>query len=174
MTVAAWSRAFVVGAVLAFAGAAILAQARPEQARPATAARPSAQKARPAPVKLPAAVEAAFTKAYPQAQIKNVSHETEEGVEQYEIESINSGLGLDVNYKPDGTLLVVEEEVRAADVPAAVMAAITARYPQAKIVRPERATERGTISYEISVKGAPVKSVQLTPEGKWISPKPGK
>jgi hypothetical protein len=94
--------------------------------------------------------------------------------EQYEIESINSGLGLDVNYKPDGTLLVVEEEVRAADVPAAVMAAITARYPQAKIVRPERATERGTISYEISVKGAPVKSVQLTPEGKWISPKPGK
>jgi len=38
----------------------------------------------------------------------------------------------------------------------------------------ERATEGKTTYYEISLKGAPVKSVQLTPDGKWISPKPGK
>src|SRR5215831_5909646 len=66
-------------------------------------------------VKLPPVVEAAFKKAYPNATIKNVSHETEDGVEQYEIESTNGGHGLDVNYKPDGTLIVIEEEVAAAD-----------------------------------------------------------
>jgi hypothetical protein len=69
-------------------------------------------------VRLPAAVEAAFRKAYPQARIKNIIHETEDGQEQYEIESVDHGLELDVNYKPDAT--------------------------------------------------------ELTPEGKWISPKPGK
>jgi hypothetical protein len=175
MTVTSWSRAFVMSTMVAVAGATVLAQAKPvEPAKPATPARPAAEKAKPAPVKLPAAVEAAFKKAYPRAQIKNVSHETEEGVEQYEIESINGGLTLDVNYKPDGTVLVVEEQVAVAEVPAAVVAAISARYPKAAIVRPERMTEKGVTSYEISLKGAPVKSVQLTPEGTWISPKPGK
>jgi hypothetical protein len=124
-------------------------------------------------VKLPAVIEAAFKKAYPNATIKNVSHETEDGVEQYEIESTNAGHGLDVNYKPDGTLIVIEEEIAAADVPAAVTAAIAARYPKAAITTRERATEKTRTYFEIGLKGAPVKEVQLTADGKWISPKPG-
>jgi hypothetical protein len=59
-------------------------------------------------------------------------------------------------------------------VPEAVTAAIFARYPQATLLLRERATEGGSTSYEISLKGAPAKSVQLTSEGKWISPKPAK
>jgi len=127
-----------------------------------------------APVKLPAAVEAAFKKSYPNATIKHVSHETEDGVEQYEIESTNAGRGLDVNYKPDGTLIVVEEEIAAADVPAAVTSAIAARYPKAVITSRERATEKTRSYFEIGLKGAPVKAVQLTADGKWISPTPEK
>lgn len=125
-------------------------------------------------VQLPAAVSAAFKAAYPDAAIKNVSHETEDGIEQYEIESTNHGKGLDVNYKPDGSLLVVEEQLALADVPAAVTAAISKRYPKATLGTCERATENTKVSYEIGLKGAPVKTVQLTPDGTWISPKPGK
>jgi hypothetical protein len=89
--------------------------------------------------------DGAFKKAYPQAAIRNVKHETEDGQEQYEIESVDHGLGLDVNYKPDGTVIVIEEEVTAADVPAAVMAAITARYPKATVTRCERAIEQDEV-----------------------------
>ena len=135
--------------------------------------KPAAQ-AKPAATKLPAAVDAAFKKAYPQATIKNVAHETEDGQEQYEIESMNGGLRLDVTCKPDGTVIAVEEEIAAADVPAAVMTAIAARYPKATITLRERVTAKGATSYEISLKGAPVASVELTPDGKWISPKMGK
>ena len=125
-------------------------------------------------VQLPAAVASAFRAAYPDATIKNVSHETEDGIEQYEIESTNHGKGLDVNYKPDGSLLVVEEQLAPADVPAAVTAAISKRYPKATLGTCERATENTKVSYEIGLKGAPVKTVQLNPDGTWISPKPGK
>ena len=123
------------------------------------------------PPKLPAVVAAAFERAYPTATIKHVVHETEDGQEQYEIESIDHGKGLDVSYKPDGTLLVVEEEVTQADLPAAVTAAIASRYPKAPMTKCERATENKQVSYEIALTGGPVKSVELTADGRWISPK---
>lgn len=135
---------------------------------------PAKTAAEKAEAKLPAAVLSAFKKAYPDATVKNVNHEKEDGQEQYEIESTNHGRGLDVNYKPDGTLLVVEEEVTEADVPAAVTAAILKRYPKATATLRERMTEKGVTSFEITLKGASVKTVQLAPDGTWISPKPGK
>jgi hypothetical protein len=139
----------------------------------ASAQGKAAAPAKPQP-KLPAVVETTFKTTYPNAIVKNVIHETEDGQEQYEIESTNSGRGLDVSYKPDGTLLVVEEQVAQADVPAAVTAAIVKRYPKAKLTSFERATEKAKVSYEIAVTGAPVKTVQLAADGTWISPKVGK
>ncbi len=87
--------AMAFGVVIFLAGATLLAQAEPgtQTVPPAKAAA----KAKPA-VKAPDAVLAAFKKAYPDAQIKHVSHETEEGVEQYELESVDRGLRLDGNY----------------------------------------------------------------------------
>ena len=131
----------------------------------------AAPQATPPSVTPPVAVARAFKTAYPQAVIRHVSHETEDGIEQYEIESTNRGMSLDVNYKPDGTVLVVEEQVSATDVPAAVTAAITKRYPTATITTRERATEGAKVYFELGLKGASVKEVQLTPDGHWISPK---
>lgn len=125
-------------------------------------------------VQLPPAVASAFKAAYPNATIRNVSHETEDGIEQYEIESTNNGRGLDVNYKPDGSLLVVEEQLAVAEVPVAVTAAIAKRYPKATLGTCERATENKKVYFEIALKGAGVKEVQLSGDGTWISPKPGK
>lgn len=138
-----------------------------------TFAQTPAKKPAPA-VKLPPAVEAAFKTAYPNAAVKHVSHETEDGIEQYEIESTNQGRELDVNYKPDGTLIVVEEEVTPAELPAAVAAAVTTRYPKATVIRREKATEGTKVYFELGLKNAPVKEVQLRPDGTWISPKPAR
>lgn len=184
MSVRGWTastKAVAVAVVMALAGSAFAARveaaAQGAKVPPAKAAqaKPAAAAARPAvTTKLPATVEAAFRKAYPFAKIRNVSHETENGQEQYEIESLDSGLRLDVNFRPDGALLVEEREVAAADVPAAVTAAIAARYPKATQVLREKVTEGASVLYEIGLKGAPVKAVQLTPEGKWVSPKAAK
>jgi hypothetical protein len=147
------SRAIAVGMVFVAACAIGLRAQTPPAKQAAPATKVATQKA--SKVTLPPAVDAAFKKAYPEATIKNVIHEKEDGQEQYEIESVDHAMRLDVNYKPDGTLLVVEQEVAAADVPAAVTAAITARYPKATVTLRERVTEKNTMFYEISLKGGP-------------------
>ncbi len=125
-------------------------------------------------VALPAAIKAAFTKAYPNATIKHVSKETEGGVTVFEVESMDAGLSRDLIYKADGTLMSYEEQIAESAVPAPVLAAIKARYPKATITLREKTFQGTTISYEFGLKGAPVASVELTPEGKWISPKAAK
>jgi hypothetical protein len=131
----------------------------------------TAKPAKPAKNALPPAVEAAFKKAYPNATIKNVSKEKEDGVEQYEIESIDGGLSRDLNYKPDGTLISYEEQIAASAVPEAVVNAIKAKYPKATFSTTEKLFKDGTVTYEIGLKGAKVNEVTLTADGKWVSPK---
>lgn len=132
------------------------------------AAPPKASK-----VALPAAIESAFKAAYPTATINHVSKEKENGQDIYEIESIDHGLHRDLNYKSDGTVIEVEEEVAEADFPAAVATAIKTRYPKATIVKREKLIKNGTTNYEVALKGGPGEVV-LTPDGKWVSPKPAK
>jgi hypothetical protein len=138
-----------------------------------TPAKPPASKA-PAPaakVVLPAAIDAAFKKAYPAATIKHVSKEKEGGKEVYEVESVDNGLARDLVYMPDGTVVSYEEQIAEASLPPAVASALKARYPKATYTRIEKLFEKNTMSYEIALKGAPVGEAVLTPEGKWISPK---
>ncbi|MEO6223892.1 MAG: PepSY-like domain-containing protein [Vicinamibacterales bacterium] len=123
-----------------------------------------------APV-VPAAIGSAFKAAYPNATIKNVSKELEAGKTVYEVESIDAGMRRDLIYMPDGTVVSFEEEIKEADVPAPVIAAIKARYPKASMTRLERALEKGVTTFEIQLKGAGVSEAVLTPEGQWISPK---
>ena len=85
-------------------------------------------------------------------------------------ESVDRGLHRDLNYKADGTVIDLEEEVAEADFPASVAAAIKTRYPKATVVKRERLTKGATVTYEIQLKGGPGEVV-LTPDGKWISPK---
>jgi hypothetical protein len=149
---------------VALVPAAVLAQTT---AKPATPPKPAAAKPK---VTLPPAVEAAFKAAYPSATINNVSKEKEGGQEIYEVESVDRGLHRDLNYKADGTVVDMEEEVAEADLPASVAAAIKTRYPKATVAKREKLTKGATVSYEIQLKGGPGEVV-LTPDGKWISPK---
>jgi uncharacterized membrane protein YkoI len=120
---------------------------------------------------LPPAIDEAFKKAYPNATVKHVSKEKENGTELYEVESRDGTQARDLIYKADGTLVEYEEQIPEASVPAAVVAAVKAKYPKATITRSEKLFKDGAMHYELALKGAKVGEVTLTPEGKWISPK---
>ena len=123
------------------------------------------------PQEYPAAVAAAFQKAYPNATVNHASKEVEDGKTTYELETTDRGARRDLVYLADGTLLVEEEVIAVDAVPASVLAAIKARYKTATLSVCEKVTTKGVVTYELQVKGAPVKAVELKPDGTWITPK---
>ena len=58
---------------------------------------------------VPAAVLAAFEKAYPNAKIKGYSKETDNGQLVYEVECVEGAVTRDVTFTADGTLVAIEE-----------------------------------------------------------------
>jgi len=155
-------------AVGLLAAITVVSAQTPKTAAPA---KPQAPAAAPKS-KLPAAVEAAFKKAYPTAMITNSSSEKEDGKVEYEIESVDGTTKRDLVYLADGTLVVAEEAIEAAAVPAPVMTALKARYPKATVTKYEKLTKGTTISYEMALTGAAVKEAEIAPDGTFISPKP--
>jgi len=157
-----------IGVVL-FAVSVLVVGLEARQTKSAGQATKAAPKAA-AKVALPAPVEAAFKKSYPNATIKNVSKETENGKVEYEIESLDGTQPRDLVYRADGTLVSYEELIPESAVPAAVLTAIKTKYPKATISRSEKLFQDGKMNYEFALKGAAVKEATLTPEGKWVSP----
>jgi DNA-binding beta-propeller fold protein YncE len=135
----------------------------------AQAGKPAGQPAAAAKVgpaaKLPPAILAAFQQAYPNATIKAAAKETENGKTVWEVESIDNNLSRDLIYNPDGTVVEIEEEVPAVSLPAVVTAAVTAKHPKATITKAEKTTAGQKVWYELALKGAAVKTIELTPEG---------
>jgi uncharacterized membrane protein YkoI len=121
-------------------------------------------------VQLPAAISTAFKKSYPSATIRGTAKETEGGKTVYEVESVDKGKARDLMYNVDGTVISIEEELNAADLPAPVAAALKKLYPQATIAVAERLTEGTKIEYELQIKGAAVTSVAFMPDGKLVPP----
>jgi len=148
-----------------------IVSAQTPKAQTPKAPAPKAE-AQAAKTKLPAAVEAAFKKAYPTATIKNSSAEKEDGKVEYEIESVDGTTKRDLVYLADGTLVVAEEQIEAAAVPAPVLTALKARYPKATVTKYEKLTKGTAISYEMALTGAAVKEAEIAPDGTFISPKP--
>ncbi len=123
---------------------------------------------------MPAAVLAAFHKAYPAATIRGMAMETEHGKTNYEIESLDGKTRRDLSYQEDGTLLEIEEVIPEADLPAPVLAAVNAKHPGAKIAKAEKDTRGTTVTYEIHVKDAQrPREVVVTPEGKILKEEMG-
>jgi hypothetical protein len=124
-----------------------------------------------APPGLPAPILAAFQAAYPHATIKTAAAEKENGKVVWEVESTENGLGRDLLYTPDGTVVEIEEEVPSVQLPAPVTAVVKAQYPSARIVKGERVTRGATVTYELQLAGAAKKSIELTPEGQPVASK---
>ena len=128
----------------------------------------------PAKPVAPAAIDAAFKKAYPKATMIGVTKEIENGKTVYEVESVDNGRRRDFIYNPDGSVVMIEDEMTEAEFPAAVAAAIAKRYPKATITLREKLTitKGSVVQYEAELKGAgTVTEAILTVDGKWVSPK---
>lgn len=121
-------------------------------------------------VQLPAAITTAFKKSYPNATIRGTAKETEGGKTVYEVESVEKGKARDLMYNVDGTVISIEEEMNAADLPAPVSAALKKLYPKASITVAEKLTEGAKVQYDLQIKGAAVKGVAFTPDGKVVPP----
>jgi outer membrane lipoprotein-sorting protein len=122
---------------------------------------------------LPDAVLAAFKAAYPKAEIKGASKEVENGVTQFEVESVDGKLNRDLIYAADGKVLEFEEAVAPESLPAAVKATLAKDYADAKVLKAETLTKDGTMVYELSLQGKDKKmGVTIDPNGKVIAKPP--
>lgn len=118
---------------------------------------------------VPAAVLAAFEKAYPKVEIKGYTKEEKDGKIHYEIESMEGKIHRDVSYLEDGSLFVVEEVVAAKSLPEAVRQAVKKEHPKGKIELAEKITEGAAVSYEVVVAAGKKKfEVKLDASGKVI------
>ena len=102
----------------------------------------------------PPAVRAAVVKAHPGAQIAACKEETEQGKLQYEVNiTTKQGKKMDIDVSPEGTILLTEVPVTGTAVPDAVMKALDAKYPGAKVLEAMKQTAAdGKVSYELSFK----------------------
>lgn len=82
---------------------------------------------------LPAAVQKTVQDTLKGAEIKNISKEVEKGVTQYEVETMLNGKHRDFNVDAKGKLVVVEDEVDIASIPAAAKAAIEKKVAGGKL-----------------------------------------
>src|SRR5438128_9233831 len=97
---------------------------------------------------LPAAVQKTVQETLKGGQIRAISRETEKGVTQYEVESMLNGKHRDFNVDAKGKLLVVEEEIAIADIPAAAKSAIEKKAAGGKIGMVELFIRGGQTLYE--------------------------
>jgi Putative beta-lactamase-inhibitor-like, PepSY-like len=122
---------------------------------------------------LPEAVLAAFKAAYPAAEIKGASKEVENGVTQFEVESVDGKLNRDLIYSVDGKVIELEETTAPENLPEAVQKTLAKDYPGAKVLKAEILTKDGAKSFELSLQVKDKKmGVTIDPTGKIVEKAP--
>jgi hypothetical protein len=123
--------------------------------------------------KVPKAIMTAVKNRFPKGEIKEASKEGEGDKLVYEVSVKLAGKNIDVTLTPDGTITLIEKEIAAADVPAAVKATVDREYPRAKIDMIEEVIKvsagKETLEYyEFHGKTADNKmlEVEVLPDGK--------
>jgi hypothetical protein len=98
---------------------------------------------------LPAVVQNAIRENLHGGEIRNIGKEKEDGIEQYEVESLLNGKSRDFNVDMKGRLLVVEEATVIDAIPSAARASILERVGDGKLTSVETVTRPGQpITYE--------------------------
>ena len=103
---------------------------------------------------VPTAVRTAFQNEYPKATTQGCAKEIENGKTAYEISSIEGKTRRDILYYENGTLIVVEEAIEAADLPKPVRQTLGEVLKDHKIELVERLRRDDTVTYEIKSKHA--------------------
>ncbi len=100
---------------------------------------------------LPAAVQKTVQANLKGGEIKNIGKEKEDGVDQYEIESLLNGKSRDFNVDVKGNLLLVEVATTMDAIPAAAQASILKKVADGKLALVETFAKTGQpMMYEAS------------------------
>ena len=115
-------------------------------------------------IKVPEIVKKAFAAKFPNTT--NVKW-GKENTNEYEAEFQNGNIAIAANFSADGSWVVTETTVTAADLPAVVNSAIVAKYPGSTIRLIEKVEmPEARVYYEVIIKLPPAKQVDL-----WVKPK---
>jgi hypothetical protein len=82
--------------------------------------------------KVPKAVKDAVKKRFPKGEMKEASTEKDkDGKAVYEVTVKEGGKNIDVTLTPDGTIVTIEKEIAAKDLPKVVTEGLEKKYPKA-------------------------------------------
>jgi hypothetical protein len=114
-------------AIAVFGGAGVA------QTKTATSAKKAAAPKKLELKNLPPAVQKTVQDELKGGEIRNIGRETEDGIAQYEVETMLNGKHRDFNVDTKGVLLVVEEETAIDSIPAPAKAAILKKVGTGKL-----------------------------------------
>jgi hypothetical protein len=104
---------------------------------------------------LPAAVQKTVQDNLNGGEIRNITKEKEDGVEQYEVESFLNGNSRDFNVDTKGNLLVLEVATTMGDIPTPAKSSILKKVADGKLSAVETFTKTGQpMMYEASYRDA--------------------
>ena len=116
--------------------------------------------------KIPKKILDAIKGRFPKADITSVEKEVEDGKVVFDVELKSEGRKYEMDILEDGTIIEIEKEVAAKDVPEAVTKAVLAKYPKAKIkevmeVNKVKGKEEKPDHYEVTLETADKKTVEV-------------
>lgn len=121
---------------------------------------------------LPPAVKSAFEKSYPQAKIKGLAKETENGKTYFEVESVDGKLRRDLLYTPEGDVYEIEETFDAKTLPQAVKDVLQKKFGKYSVTKAERTTHGTEMQYDLALKcGKKSFEASIDPTGKILNSK---
>jgi hypothetical protein len=117
---------------------------------------------------VPAAVKEAVKKKFPDAKMEEAQKEVKDGKTTFELLIKEDSKKITVSLKEDGTILEIEKEIAAKDLPEAVASAVKSKYPTGTVKKAEEVTVDETVTYEVIVaqKGKKNREIALDKTGK--------
>jgi uncharacterized membrane protein YkoI len=132
----------------------------------AAAARAEDKAEKIAPDKLPDKIKDAIKGRFPGADVTSAEKETEDGKVVFDIELKHDGRKYEMDILEDGTVIEIEKEVMAKDVPAAISKAVEDKYPKSKVlevmeVNKVKGKDETPIHYEVTLETADKKKLEV-------------
>jgi hypothetical protein len=119
---------------------------------------------------LPAVVQKAADEQSAGAKVLGYSKNKKHGRVEYEVQLMVGDHTKDVTIDPQGTVLEIEEQVAAEELPAAVFHGLSAQARKGKITKIESLTRDGKIvAYEAQVTGGKHAEIQVGPDGQKLA-----
>jgi uncharacterized membrane protein YkoI len=116
--------------------------------------------------KAPKAVQDAIKARFPKAEVASIEKETEDGKVIYDIELKHEGRKYEMDIQENGTVVEIEKEIAAKDLPEAVTKGIEGKYPKATLkevmeIYTVKGKEEKLAAYEVTLGTADNKTVEV-------------